>query len=159
MSNNSADRRQLLFGKLPGILREIAELTGDPEIALAVARAFGRKRIYIPRTTTADHSLAQLIGFAAACKLAAKRGSERWKIPSGKATLTLQRVFKLLDRGLAAAEIAGELQLDPSQVRRILKSLGPAARAAPASPAKGDALAPIRTRKPGRSGLSPGRGP
>ncbi len=159
MHADGADRRQLLFGKLTGILHEIAELTGDPESALAVARTFGRKRLYIPRTITADHPLAQLIGFAAACQLAAKRGRERWKIPSGKATLTLQRVFKLLDRGLTAAEIAGELQLDPSQVRRILKSLGPAVRAAPASPAKGDALAPIRTLKPGRSGVRAGHGP
>ena len=51
--------------RLPGILREIAELAGEPAAVLIAARV-GGQRVYIPAKVSDDHWLVDCVGRAKA---------------------------------------------------------------------------------------------
>lgn len=66
---------------LPGLLREIAELIGVPA-ALTLSRAYGGRRIYVPRRYDPDHPLVKLLGHAEAIKLIDNYGGmEHFDVP------------------------------------------------------------------------------
>lgn len=55
--------------RLPGVLAEIAAVAGD-DAALAIARARGGTRVYIPPHPNSEHWMSRLVGEAAARAIA-----------------------------------------------------------------------------------------
>lgn len=73
-------------GKLPGVLGEIARVAGEAA-ALAIARARGGTRVYIPPEPPAEHWMSRLVGVGAARAIAAHltmgAGGYRVDLPAG----------------------------------------------------------------------------
>lgn len=105
---------------LPGVLAEIAALT-TPDIAVAIARAHGGGRLYIPRDVKRGHPLARLIGVPAARLICRRMGNDRYDIPAARTYLRWYDARRLKAHGKTDKAIAKELGVGRSQVVRLLR--------------------------------------
>jgi transposase len=105
---------------LPTLLSEIARATNQ-EVALIVARTFGGRQLYIPRTARADHALALAVGFDAAATIGARWGAQAHHVPSAKPYLNWLDVHRLRDEGKSTAEISAIVKLGQRHVERLLE--------------------------------------
>lgn len=97
---------------LPGILADIADVAGE-EAAIAVAKALGGTRVYIPPVPRPDHWLSQLIGHEAACILADRLtcglAGVRVDLPAGPAAWYVSaraQVDRMIEQGRSERDIA-----------------------------------------------------
>lgn len=129
---------------LPALLAEIARIT-DQGTALALAREFGGRDIYVPRKPRADQKLTLAVGLAAATAISARFGGCTHKIPSAKAFLNWREVHRLRDEGKSTAEISAEVGLGQRYIQRLLEGheAPPRHPSADAAPIAGDAPATI----------------
>lgn len=109
---------------LPGVLGEIADIAGE-HAALAIARARGGTRVYIPPEPAADHWISELVGQKAARAIAARltmgAGGLRITLPTGGAgSAAKQRaeVDRLLELGRSTRDIALETGYTTRSVER-----------------------------------------
>ncbi len=107
-----------------GILNRIADIAGAEAAERLALYAGGQGKKYIPQpeTITSDHWLAIAVGLDAAIKIARNIGEERLiHIPLGGtgARGSLHReIIKLSRSGYSNAQIARNLRIDESTVRR-----------------------------------------
>lgn len=127
---------------LPGFLAEIARIT-TPEIAVAVARAHGGARLYIPRTVKRDHPLARLVGLQAARLIAAHFPADTYDVPSARTWLRWYDARRLADQGLSRDAIARRLKINRKRVSVLLQGYTPAPAPAIDETAAGPRLCPI----------------
>jgi hypothetical protein len=104
---------------LPGVLREIAEVT-DVETALAVARTFGGKRLFIPKEIELDHPLIQAIGIEPAWQISRRLGGDRHIIPSAVHLIRCKEARRLKALGFTNDEIGAQLGITRGQVGRLV---------------------------------------
>lgn len=114
---------------LPQSLREMAQIIGVTH-ALTLARHFGGVRLYVPVTMTAEHMIARLIGFEAACRLAREYGGQPdlW-IPRAQGwamrALLGQRNAEIRakrKRGASLRQLAMEYALTERRIYTIIKA-------------------------------------
>jgi len=118
---------------LPGILQEIARLS-TPEIAIVVAREWGGRRLYVPRTLGTSHPLAQKVGRRAALLICAHLGGEQIEIPAARTYLRWYDARRLKAEGRSYAEISRAIGVSTRQVAILLRGFE-----------SGDALVPADT--------------
>lgn len=104
---------------LPGILAEIARLT-TPDIAIAVARKHGGRRLYIPARVPDQHPLSDLVGRSAAVLIAQHFGGERHDVPAARTILRWYDAHRLRADGKTHAQISELLSLTQMYVSRLL---------------------------------------
>ena len=115
---------------LPQRLREFADLIGV-DAALALARAFGGLRIYIPTPPhcRADNRIAQIIGLDKLIALAHTYGGpERTTIPAACGVRRWQRNDALMREraaGASISQLARKFGVTERQVARILAGARP----------------------------------
>ena len=108
---------------LPGILQEIAELIGLPA-TLALVRAYGGTRLYVPKRYDPDHPIIKHVGHAAAAKLAKTYGGlEHFDLPKGEIAVKAARDKQIRNEraeGATHAALAIRHHLTERQIRNIL---------------------------------------
>jgi hypothetical protein len=109
---------------LPGILQEIARFS-TPEVAIAMAREWGGRRVYVPRTLSAGHRLARIIGRKAALLLCAHYGGEQIDIPGARTYLRWYDARRLKAAGKSHPEISKAIGIGLRQVQILLKGFEP----------------------------------
>lgn len=121
---------------LPQTLQEIAEIA-TPEIAVAIARQWGGKKLYFPRTLASTHPLAKLIGRKAALVLCHHFATLEIEIPAARTYLRWHEARRLKAEGKSHAEIAEALKIGTRWVGKLLQGFdeGGEAAAAFAEPA------------------------
>jgi hypothetical protein len=121
---------------LPGVLGEIARAT-TIDVAVAIARQHGGRRLYVPREAKRDHPLCRLVGAKAAMVICHRWGGERYDIPSAKPFLHWYDARRLRAEGHTYAMISREIGVGMQHVRQLLDGFeAPAAtmRATDATP-------------------------
>jgi len=126
---------------LPGLLGDIARIT-TPEIAIAVARKHGGRRLYIPRQPPPDHPLCDLVGRTGALMIAEYLGGDRYEVPAARTILRWADAHRLRNEGLSHAQISEALDITRDHVAALLAG-APIGEAQTAKPAK---AAPERRR-------------
>ena len=109
---------------LPGILQEIARFS-TPEVAIAMAREWGGRRLYVPRTLSAGHRLGSIIGRKAALLLCAHYGGEQIDIPGARTYLRWYDARRLKAAGKSQPEISKAIGIGIRQVQILLKGFEP----------------------------------
>lgn len=104
---------------LPGILAEIAAITTS-DVAIALARAYGGRRLYIPEQVPERHSLINLVGRPAALVIASSLGGERHDIPAARTILRWADAHRLRAAGNTHAEISAKLNITQAHVSKLL---------------------------------------
>lgn len=104
---------------LPGILAEIADLTGR-NVALELALTFGGRILYIPKPDhlKPGHVLVDAIGIRAAALIAGQFAGNQFDVPKARKAL----VRHLAEAGDDNPVIAHRLGLTLSSVRRYRRS-------------------------------------
>jgi hypothetical protein len=105
-------------------LSEVAQSIGT-ERALALARRFGGRRLYIPRRVPVDHPISRCIGINAAEHLAATLGGEAFTIPGASGYLRWLDARALRIIGLSHPAIGRILGVQDRHVRRLLRGFRP----------------------------------
>lgn len=122
--------------QLPGFLGEIARLAGV-EVAVAIARGHGGRRLYLPEKVKPAHPLVRLVGSKAARLICHHFGGESRDIPAARTYLRWYDVRRLRDQAFTVAEISRRLGIGRRQVSELLKGYEPAAGVEPeAAPAR-----------------------
>lgn len=106
---------------LPGALAVIRDLIGEAA-AIAIAKKFGGRRLYIPAKPNSDHALSKVVGLENAQKLSQRFGNGRLVIPCGNlggAVGRRERIKKLLREGVSHSNIAGEVDVTMRTVERV----------------------------------------
>ena len=104
----------------------LAETIGDAA-ATRLLRAYGGRRLYVPRDPPRDHPIALTIGADAARRLADDWGGQRIELPdSSVAELHLRnsRIIREYQRGHPVRTLARAYRLSPRMVRKILDRAG-----------------------------------
>lgn len=104
---------------MTGTLARVAAAAGQAA-AVALAAAYGGRRLYLPAHLPADHHLCRLIGFDAAMRLRSALGPGHLDVPMGRrphADATARAVADLSRRGRSAAAIAAALGVSMRTVR------------------------------------------
>lgn len=110
---------------LPPLLTEVAEIS-DRATALHLALKAGGQKVYVPKPdSVAGSSLARLVGEPAAMALARLRPTENLPIPV--ATRPLIHHLRH-DCGMSVNDIARELRVSTSTVKRALREMADAGR-------------------------------
>lgn len=107
---------------LPGILREMSELIGIPA-TMAIVRAYGGVRLYVPMKLTHNHPLIKLVGSANAEKLVDRFGGEaHFDIPMAEAALRQIRDMEIRRQwpSLSQSQLAMKYRTTERHIRRIL---------------------------------------
>lgn len=105
--------------QLPGLLADIARIT-TPEIAIAVARQHGGRRLYIPRTPPIDHPLCDLVGRQAALLIAEHLGGDRYEVPAARTILRWADAHRFRAQGMSHAQISQALGITRDHVAQLL---------------------------------------
>lgn len=108
---------------LPELLALAGE-AGGIEAARGLAKAFGGKRIWIPKKASDGHPLVVAAGRKAANVVMQRYGGEQVQFPNGKRALNKLVVEKMADQ--STNMIAAALGLTYRQAHRLRKALGPA---------------------------------
>ncbi|MFQ5776337.1 MAG: helix-turn-helix domain-containing protein [Kiloniellaceae bacterium] len=101
-------------------LARLIATIGESRARLLAVR-YGKTSLHLPARMPADHALARLIGFEAACALVRAFGTGRLYIPSPTAD-TAERarlVRELTDAGHSAPAIARRLGVSERTVHRL----------------------------------------
>lgn len=125
---------EAVLALMPPSLAELARVS-SVAAALALAREYGGRRIYIPEVMTEDHPLAVLIGFDAAMALSHHYPGDRPEIPmlrdwrakvkanaiasarrAGRTQADLAREYGMTERGIRLAERRAEVVADVDQL-------------------------------------------
>lgn len=108
---------------LPGVLQEIAALVGLPA-TLALVRAYGGTRLYVPKRFDPNHPIVKYVGHEAAAKLVASYGGlEHFDLPKGDIAVKAARDKQIRAKragGTTHARLAVEFGLTERQIRNIL---------------------------------------
>lgn len=129
---------------LPGVLAEIAHVAGV-ETAIAIAREFGGRRLYLPRTPASDHRLCKLIGEPPAklicAHLTSGTAGDYFAVPSARAFLHWYDARRLRAQGKSHPEISRAIGVSTKQVALLLRGFDtpPSASAQSRSRDSGDA--------------------
>jgi hypothetical protein len=116
---------------LPGVLAEIARLT-SVEVAIAFARKWGGRELYIPERPRPDHALAQTLGRSAALIFCERYKRENLRIPSARSYPRWYDARRMKRSGKSASYIASKLGIN---IRRVIQlTHGVAADVAPVRP-------------------------
>lgn len=110
---------------LPHLLRELADDLGD-EAASRCARQYGGQRLYIPKQATADHPIAQAIGYDAMDWLVRRYGGTDVKVPQGASTImgkARDEARTLIAAGISIREAARRTGLHLRTLERMLRRL------------------------------------
>jgi len=105
---------------LPGLLGEMARIVGV-DVAIAVARRFGGRRLYIPQKMKRDNLLAKAVGMKAASIIARHYSGDTFEIPSARHSLRHYDARKHRAKGKSSAAIAEALGIGERQVRALLQ--------------------------------------
>ncbi len=109
---------------LPGLLRDVADVFGEP-IAAKLARAFGGQYVYLPKRALPSHPIAKATSVGLLAWLIQHHDEcARIVIPSGRALLIADRVAqakKLHDARLTVAAIASRLRVHVRTVHGYLR--------------------------------------
>lgn len=124
---------EAVLALLPPSLAELARVS-SVAAALALAREYGGRRIYIPEVMTETHPLAELIGYDAATALSHHYPGDRLEIPvfrdlrarikanaivaarrAGRSQADLAAEYGMTERGIRMAERRAEQAGDPAQ--------------------------------------------
>jgi hypothetical protein len=116
---------------LPGILQEIARFS-TPEVAIALARKWGGRRLYVPQSLGALHPLAKAVGRKAALLICAHFGGEQIAVPAARTYLRWHDARRLKALGHTTAEISRAIGVSERQTFKLLLGFEPCG--APASP-------------------------
>jgi hypothetical protein len=121
---------------LPGVLAEMARIAGT-DIAIAIAREYGGRRLYLPRAPKRDHPLCKLIGTRPArliCeKLTSAAKGDYFQIPSARTYLHWYDARRLRTEGKSHTQISRAIGISTKQVALLLKGFeAPPATAAAA---------------------------
>lgn len=123
MSADTITTHEIEARYLPGVLQEIADLIGLPA-TLALVRAYGGVRLWVPLNIDPDHPLVKLVGHAAAAKLVdIYGGQEHFDIPRALgATLAVRdkQIRAQRAEGATHRELALRHRLTERQIRNIL---------------------------------------
>ena len=107
----------------PQSLMELAEVVG-PEAALAIAREFGGRGVYVPHTAYPGHIIEQVIGRGAFERLCKYHGGEELRdIPLAAALENKSALIRATARNypdLSHRAIAAALRTTERHVRRVL---------------------------------------
>lgn len=106
---------------LPPILREIVGVT-DLAATLAIVRAYGGTRLYVPMKFDSDHPLAKLIGHAHAAAMVMRYGGDMLDIPKGEIALKAARdkQIRAERHEFSQAQLARRHHLTERHIRNIL---------------------------------------
>jgi len=110
--------------ELPGILGELAALVGVRP-ALALAREYGGRRLFVPPEPKPGHRLCIIMGERAARVLGSLRGSERIDVPTAVTLLRWYAAARLRASGYSHGAIAEKLGMSERRVREITKGVEP----------------------------------
>jgi Mor family transcriptional regulator len=105
---------------LPGILQQIARLC-TPDIAVAIARKWGGRRLYVPETIRVSHDLSDAIGRRAALLICSNYGGEQILIPSCRAYLRWYDARRMRASGKSIAEISRAIGVSTRRVFKLLE--------------------------------------
>lgn len=106
---------------LPGVLQEIASLVGLAA-TLALVRAYGGTRMYVPKRFDPDHPITKIVGHEAAVKLVeAYGGLEHFDLPKGEIAVKAARDKQIRAErsGTTHARLAVKYGLTERQIRNI----------------------------------------
>ena len=104
---------------LPGLLAEVARLTTS-EAAVAIARRFGNRRMYLPLDPPDRHPLVELLGRDSAVRICARFGGDQVTWPSARAFLRWHDARALRAGGASVARIAAALDINERHARRLV---------------------------------------
>ncbi len=104
---------------LPGMLGAIAAAT-SVDVAVALARRHGGRRLYLPREPKRGHPLCRLVGTQAARIICARWGGKRYELPAARSYLHWYDARRLRRQGKSYSEIAASLAISHQQARRLL---------------------------------------
>ncbi len=113
---------EITTGRLPEVLREVADLAGI-EVAVALARTFGGRRRYFPKVPAPDHPVAKALGLRAARLICGRMGGQEITIPRSTIFLNWYDARRLRRDGLSAGEIAKRLRLSERTVFRLTEGV------------------------------------
>jgi DNA-binding NarL/FixJ family response regulator len=119
-----------IHSRYPGILAQVAAAAGD-EAALALMRARGGMRCYIPARARAGHWMTELLGEQAAAAICKEIGGGEVEIPVGSSMSAAdkrRRIASLLERGWPVDRVAHAVGVDRSTVKRHKRRLREARR-------------------------------
>jgi hypothetical protein len=116
---------------LPGVLQEIARLTSI-EVAIAIARWRGGRRLYIPLEAGLkhDHDLVKAIGRSPALRIVRHFGKGEIAVPNAKPYLNWLDARRLRREGLSVAQISVKLNLGQRRVQALVAGVEPLAGSA-----------------------------
>lgn len=106
---------------LPETLQDMLAMIGLPA-TLKLVEAFPGVRIFVPATMHRDHSLAELLGFEAACKLAEYFQGSEYAVPRAADAIRKSRDRKIrrLYGPMTAGQLALKYGMTERQVYRIV---------------------------------------
>ena len=138
------DQPRITSYALPGLLAQVARLT-NVEVAVAIARAHGGRRLYLPREPKRTHPLAKLVGLGAARIICAQWGGDRHDIPSAKPFLHWYDARRMRRQGMTYAAISKQLGIGVQHVAHLVADLEDAP-GAPAEVADAPSICPVCLR-------------
>jgi len=103
----------------PPVLQMLVEIIGR-EPALLLAENYGGVSEYIPRTATADHKIAKLIGMQGMQELCSLYGGSELTIPRGVYLDPLKPQIKEMQGKVSGKEIARKLKCSERYVRKVI---------------------------------------
>lgn len=125
----------------PRLISELAEAIGyQPTVRLI--RAYGGRRLYVPRRADPEHPISLTIGHRAARRLTDLYAGDRLELPDEQTSildLRNRRIVAEHKRGRQIRTLAAEYGLSPRMIRKILDSAEarrPAKRAEAVPPAQ-----------------------
>jgi DNA-binding NarL/FixJ family response regulator len=115
--------REYELEDLPGVLREIAELS-SVDAAIKVAQARGGVRAYFPtpESLTAEHWLVQAVGMATAKLIAQRFSKELVEIPLGNVAGHRERVRMRVARGLSLGKPTSQIAREAGVTERTVRN-------------------------------------
>jgi hypothetical protein len=120
---------------LPGLLAEIARLT-SVQVAIAIARWRGGRRLYIPLESGLkhDHELVKVVGRRAALRIIRHFGRGEIAVPNAKAYLNWLDARALRRQGLSVSQICAKLGLAERRVQFLVAGVEPSPSTPDAKP-------------------------
>lgn len=110
---------------LPGLLDLIADEIAVG-VAVSLAKEFGGREIYIPKSVKEGGELSKLLGHENAQKLAKLLGSGQLKVPAGNfggEAGRRQQIAMRLDQGLTQDQVAKDLDVSLRTVERVARKM------------------------------------
>lgn len=105
----------------PGVLSVVADALGEDK-ARVLAKAFGGRRLYVPRKIQAAHPIALALGHPAAEDLLGLFAGKTIDVPLGPESASARNAAAILDmaaRGARTHEIADALSICARTVQRV----------------------------------------